>query len=240
MCETHRMLQPPLHSLPTLVLGSSSPYRRALLARLGLSFSSHAPEIDESPLPSEAPLPLSIRLARQKALAVYEHHQDAVCIGADQVAVCEGRVMAKPGGREAALEQIHWQMGRTTLFHSAVCLAGPGGQPETPRLVEGVVTTEVIWRRQEEVRPEAIEAMLDADQPYDCAGAAKSEAGGIILLEAMNCPDPTALVGLPLIWLSDALQTWGLGPLQSGGAGHGLEEPRADRQPKPLSERLGK
>lgn len=205
----------PARPLPPLVLGSSSPYRKKLLARLGMPFETLSPAVDETPQAAEDPLALSRRLARAKALEAYRQAPAAVCIGSDQVAVCRGRTLGKPGDRASALEQIHWQMGATTHFHTAVCVAGPASHGPEPLIREGVVTTEVVWRDRSEVRPEAVEAMLDADEPYDCAGAAKSEEGGIILLKALNCPDPTALVGLPLIWLAEALQEWGLGPLSA-------------------------
>lgn len=197
--------------MPALVLASTSRYRAELLARLGLPFTTMAPEVDETPLPGENPADLARRLARAKAQAVAMHHPGAVVIGSDQVAICRGRLMGKPGSASKALEQLQWQRGQQTEFISAVAVVGP----LVPAPLENAVVTTVVWRAAEELTDERLARYIELENPVDCAGAAKSECLGIGLLKAISSDDPTALVGLPLIWLVDALLQQGIDPLRS-------------------------
>lgn len=191
-----------------IVLASSSPYRRELLARLGLTFRIFAPSVDESPLASEPPSDLALRLAREKALAVRRNIAaqalEAVVIGSDQVATLDGRApIGKPGTHERAREQLAAASGRTMTFHTAVCVLASGD--DTP--LTACVDTRVRFRT---LQPVTIERYLRAERPYDCAGAAKSEGLGISLLESIEGTDPTALIGLPLITLCDLLARAGI------------------------------
>jgi septum formation protein len=175
-----------------VVLGSTSPYRRELLSRLRLSFDVAAPEVDEAALPGETPAALAWRLAIAKARAVAARFPDAAVIGSDQVAELDGQALGKPGTHEKALAQLRLMRGRTVTFHTAVsvvCLASGFEQVD-------LAPVRVVFRRYADAE---IEAYLRAEQPYDCAGSARSEGLGIVLLEAIESDDPSALVGLPLI-----------------------------------------
>lgn len=183
-----------------LILGSSSPYRRELLARLRVPFDVVAPDVDESPLPNETPAALAERLALNKARAVAARHPSAWVIGADQVADLDGHPIGKPGVHAAAVEQLRTMRGRTVVFHSALALVAPG--------FEQVARVPVAVRFRAFADSE-IERYLRLEQPYDCAGSAKSEGLGISLLEAIESSDPTALVGLPLIMLCQMLRASG-------------------------------
>jgi len=176
---------------PGLVLASSSPYRRDLLARLRLAFETALPEVDEAPLPAEEPAALARRLAEAKARAVAAHAAPAWVVGSDQVADLDGTPLGKPGGRDAALAQLRAMSGRTVAFHTAVCLARDG----SPALA-AMDTTLVRFRMLDDAE---IARYVDAEQPLDCAGSFRSEGLGIGLFEAIESSDPTALVGLPLI-----------------------------------------
>lgn len=178
--------------LRPLVLGSTSRYRRELLGRLGLSFDVAAPDVDETPHAGESPRDLALRLARAKALAVAQHHPGAIVIGSDQVADMAGTPLGKPGTHERAVEQLQRMRGQTVVFQTAVtvvCL-------ETGFEATDLAPVEVRFR---DLTDAEIERYLRAEQPYDCAGSAKSEGLGISLLDAIVSDDPTALVGLPLI-----------------------------------------
>ncbi|MGI4861805.1 MAG: Maf family nucleotide pyrophosphatase [Janthinobacterium lividum] len=192
----------PLSRRP-LILASSSPYRRALLERLRYPFTVDVPAIDETPHADETPSLTALRLAREKALVVAARHPQAVVIGSDQVAVCDGRQLGKPGHHAAALAQLQAMRGRQVDFHTAVCMVdGLGGAVE-----QADVVTRVRFR----VLPDAaLDAYLHAETPYDVAGSAKSEGLGIALLEAVTSDDPTALVGLPLVTVTRLLLQAGL------------------------------
>lgn len=185
-----------------LVLASSSPYRRELLSRLRLEFSSFSPDIDESVITGETPQQTCERLALAKALAVAQQHPDAVVIGSDQVAVIDGQAVSKPGHHEAAVAQLKAMRGRAIIFHSAVAVVR-GLQGPQHRFC---IPTTVRFRNLTDAE---IERYLLAEKPYDCAGSAKSEALGITLLEGISSDDPTALPGLPLIALSSVLRKFG-------------------------------
>jgi septum formation protein len=175
-----------------VVLGSTSRYRRELLARLNLPFEVAAPHVDETPHPGEAPAALARRLALAKARAVAERFPHAVVIGSDQVADLDGEPLGKPGNHANATAQLRRMRGRTVVFQTAlavVCLES-GFQQEDAAAV-GV--------RFRDLSDTEIESYLQAEQPYDCAGSAKSEGLGIALLDAIDNDDPTALIGLPLI-----------------------------------------
>ncbi|MBS3823784.1 MAG: septum formation protein Maf [Wenzhouxiangellaceae bacterium] len=188
--------QPSPH--PALILASSSPYRAEMLERLGLAFSSVTSGIDETAGPDESPEALARRLALDKALHVARQRPEALVIGADQVAVLNGRVLGKPGSRERAIAQIRDMSGNAVEYLSGIALVGPGQQ----RL--DVVSTRLQYRQ---LRQSEIERYVDRDQPLDCAGGMRSEGLGISLLESLSSDDPTALIGMPLIriarWLRE-------------------------------------
>lgn len=194
---------------PVLVLGSTSRYRRELLGRLGLPFEVHAPRVDETPRPGEAPAALAQRLAAEKAREVAARFPEALVIGSDQVCDLDGEPLGKPGRHEVAVAQLTRCSGRTVVFQTAVqvvCLARA--------FDEGcLVPVEVVFRP---LSLDEIETYLHREQPYDCAGSAKSEGLGIALLQALRGDDPTALVGLPLIATSSLLRRAGLDPLAAG------------------------
>ena len=194
----------PDSALPrTLILGSTSPYRRELLQRLRIPFEVQRPEVDETPLPHETPVALAQRLALTKAQAVALRFPQAIVIGADQVADLNGEPLGKPGNHANAVAQLQRMRGQTVVFQTAVsvvCLATGFEQTELAQV-------KVQFRH---VSDDAIEAYLQAEQPYDCAGSAKSEGLGIALLERIDNHDPTALVGLPLILTCRMLRAAGI------------------------------
>ncbi|MBA2674230.1 Maf family nucleotide pyrophosphatase [Ramlibacter sp.] len=175
-----------------VVLGSTSRYRRELLARLRIPFEVASPEVDETPHPGEAPPELARRLALAKARAVAERHPKAVVIGSDQVADLAGEAIGKPGTHDNAVAQLRRMRGKMVVFQTAVAVVC---------LDSGFVQQDIaaVRVRFRDLRDAEIEAYLHAEQPYDCAGSAKSEGLGIALLESIDSDDPTALVGLPLI-----------------------------------------
>lgn len=191
-----------------IVLASTSRYRRALLERLGLSFGTVSPRVDETRLPGEAPEALVRRLAEAKARAVIEANPDALIIGSDQVACIDDQVLGKPGGRERAIEQLGRASGRVVTFLTGLCLLD-AASGEASTLVEPF---RVHFRA---LGPEQIAGYVDREQPFDCAGSFKSEGLGIALFERMEGDDPNALVGLPLIRLISMLQRAGVDPLHS-------------------------
>ena len=192
---------PPL--VRTLVLGSTSRYRRELLQRLGLPFTVAAPDVDETPLQGEAPRALALRLALAKAHAVAAQHPDAVVIGSDQVADLHGQPLGKPGTHERASAQLQRMSGETVIFQTAVAVVCAATGFEQVDLAP----VEVRFRT---LTGDEIERYLRIEQPYDCAGSAKSEGLGISLLDAILSDDPTALVGLPLIRTCRMLRAAGL------------------------------
>ncbi|MEN9779369.1 MAG: hypothetical protein RL014_517 [Pseudomonadota bacterium] len=176
----------------TLILGSTSRYRRELLSRIGVPFETAAPQVDETPLPGETPAQIARRLALAKARAVARRFPQAVVIGSDQVADLAGQPLGKPGTHERATEQLRRMRGRTVVFQTALAVVCEA----TGFSAEDLAPVEVRFR---DLSDAEIEHYLRAEQPYDCAGSAKSEGLGIALLEAIHSDDPTALVGLPLI-----------------------------------------
>jgi septum formation protein len=186
-----------------LILGSTSRYRRELLARLRVPFDVVSPDVDETPRPNEAPHALATRLALAKAKAVAALHPDAVVIGSDQVADLNGEPLGKPGTHERAVLQLQRMRGQTVIFQTAVsvlCLASGFEQTELAQI-------KVSFR---DLSDAEIEAYLRAEEPYDCAGSAKSEGLGIALLDAIDNDDPTALIGLPMIRTARLLRAAGI------------------------------
>lgn len=189
-----------------LVLASTSAYRRALLARLGLAFECAAPGVDEAPRPAEAPAQTAQRLAQAKAGAVAPRFPDALLIGSDQVASLGAQRLDKPGSHANAVGQLRALSGRSAQFDTAVCVLDATSGAQWTRLVPCRVT----FRRLSDT---TIDAYLRREQPYDCAGSAKSEGLGIALIERIETDDPTALIGLPLIALTELLAVAGLSVL---------------------------
>ena len=191
---------------PPLILASTSRYRRELLERLRLPFTVVAPQVDETAAPGEAPAALARRLALAKAQAVAAREPQAVVIGSDQVAELDGTALGKPGTHERAREQLRSMRGRAVRFHTAVAVARRASGFEQEQLV----TVTVRFRA---LSDEEIERYLRLEQPYDCAGSAKCETLGIVLADAIESDDPTALVGLPLIRTAAMLRAAGVDPL---------------------------
>ncbi len=191
-----------------LILGSTSPYRRELLARLRLPFEVASPEVDETPRPGEAPADLARRLALAKARAVAARFPAAVVIGSDQVADLDGEPLGKPGTHARAVAQLQRMRGRTVVFQTAVAVVCRETGFEQVELAS-------VRVRFRELGDDEIEHYLRAETPYDCAGSAKSEGLGIALLAAIENDDPTALIGLPLIRTAALLRAAGL-PLLNG------------------------
>lgn len=190
-----------------LILGSTSIYRRELLSRLNVPFTVESPQVDESPLPGEHPAALAQRLALAKAQAVAARFPDCVVIGSDQVADLDGMALGKPGNHPRAVVQLRQMRGKTVVFQTAVavvCL-------ETGFCEQSLAAVNVRFRASDDAE---IENYLQIEQPYDCAGSAKSEGLGIALLDAIDSDDPTALIGLPLIRTSRMLRAAGIALLQ--------------------------
>jgi septum formation protein len=188
---------------PALILGSTSRYRRELLERLRVPFDVVSPEVDETPLTNEPPQALACRLALAKAKAVAAQHPNAVVIGSDQVADLNGEPLGKPGTHERAVLQLQRMRGQTVIFQTAVSVVCVESQFEQTELAQ-------IKVRFRDLSDAEIEAYLRAEQPYDCAGSAKSEGLGIALLDAIDNDDPTALIGLPMIRTARMLRAAGI------------------------------
>jgi MAF protein len=187
---------------PPIILASSSPYRKELLGRLGLDFTTVSPDIDETAQPGEQPEALVERLAEHKARAAGETHNGLI-IGSDQVATVDDEILGKPGSHYNAVAQLTQLSGKHVIFHTGLCLL----DTRHHELQLDVVPFKVKFR---ELTGEQIERYLQAEQPYDCAGSFKSEGLGITLFEKMLGDDPTALIGLPLIRLTAMLGNAGV------------------------------
>lgn len=185
-----------------LVLGSSSPYRKELLERLGVPFECVSADIDESRHEGETPEALCVRLAREKALKVKSMVGNAIVIGSDQVAVLGERILGKPHTRERAIEQLSSMQGQSVYFLTALCIIGEKGE-----IFETMVPTIVTMKK---LSVKTIENYLDREQPFNCAGSAKIEKLGIALMKEVRSTDPTALIGLPLIETVNLLAKAGL------------------------------
>ncbi|MCK4743793.1 MAG: septum formation inhibitor Maf [Sulfuriflexus sp.] len=189
-----------------LVLGSTSPFRKEILNKLGLPFDTAAPDIDESPLKNETPEQLVLRLAEQKARAVSAAYPKHLIIGSDQVAVIDGEILGKPHTHERAVEQLSNASGKTVRFYTGLCLYNSA----TDVAQSEVVPFDVVFR---ELNASQIENYLQKEKPYKCAGSFKSEALGITLFEKLLGDDPNTLIGLPLIRLVAMLEKEGLYPI---------------------------
>ena len=187
----------------TLVLASSSPYRRELLSRFKLPFDVFNPDIDESPRTAEKAKEISVRLAREKAFKVAPHYSSSLIIGSDQTAECQNEIIEKPNTHTNAVKQLQFLSGQVVTFYTSLCLLNT----QTKKLQECVVNFEVKYKK---LNAEIIESYLLKEQPYNCVGSIKSEGLGITLLDYIKGVDPTAFVGLPLIELSNMLRNEGV------------------------------
>ncbi|MDY6941756.1 MAG: Maf family nucleotide pyrophosphatase [Pseudomonadota bacterium] len=187
-----------MNDQPTLVLASTSPYRKQLLERLQIPFNCRAPAVDETPHPGESPVDMVRRLSLEKARAAMSEFNNALIIGSDQVAVVDGKSVGKPGGHEQAVLQLQRLSGQTVIYLTGLCLTNTVTGKSTVDLVETTVEFRAL-------RDEQIENYLRKDQPYNCAGSFRNETLGIALCRRIESEDPTALMGLPLIRLCDML-----------------------------------
>lgn len=186
-----------------LILASSSRYRREVLQKLHIPFEYISPQIDETPLAAESPEQTALRLAENKARKIAENRPNALIVGCDQVATVDGLQIGKPGNHENAVKQLTLLSGKEVIFQSALCLYDSGNQHMQSTIVPYFVKFKSLNAQQ-------IETYLRLEQPYDCAGSAKSEGMGIALLEYMRGDDPNALIGLPVIALVNMLQKCGV------------------------------
>ena len=193
--------------ITTLILASSSPYRRELLDKLGVAFECHSPDIDENRRDNETPEQLVIRLALEKAQAVAEYYPEALIISSDQVAVLDHEILTKPHTHERAIEQLQKSSGRSVTFLTSLCLYNSSNQ-QFQNIVEPF---EVKFL---ELSDTQIKQYLQREKPYACAGSFKSEGLGITLFSALKGNDPNSLIGLPLIQLTAMLRKEGLEPLK--------------------------
>ena len=189
--------------MKSLVLGSSSPFRKALLEKLGLEFETDSPDIDETPLKNESPEDMVARLAKLKALAIAERHPNSIIISSDQCATLDGAIIGKPGEHEAAVEQLTNASGRAVTFYTSLCVMDTSSE----QMEELVEPFHVYFRELSETQ---IENYLRKEEPYKCAGSFKSEGLGIALFERLEGKDPNTLVGLPLIELITMLRKFGI------------------------------
>lgn len=189
-------------SNPPLILGSSSPFRKMLLERLLVSFTTESPEIDESPLAGESPIALVERLAVEKAQKVAENHSHGLIIGSDQVAMHSAEIVGKPHTHERAVEQLRTASGKSIKLYTGLALVNA----ETGNVQSEVIPFTVHFKP---LSDEIIERYLQKERPYNCAGSVKSEGLGVALFERFDGDDPNALIGLPLIRLVSMLETEG-------------------------------
>jgi septum formation protein len=195
--------------MPPIVLASTSRYRRELLARLQLPFTTRSPDTREDAVEGEAPAAMAARLALAKARSIVA--PSSLVIGSDQVASLDGQLLRKPGSPEVALAQLRAAQGKTVLFHTAVAVIATG----SGKTLQHVDRTEVLFRRLDDA---ALEHYVRLESPLDCAGSFKSEGLGVALFERISSDDPTALIGLPLIFVADALRRLGADPLRPTSA----------------------
>ena len=185
-----------------LILASSSRYRRELLDRLGLEYDAESPDIDESSRPGETPKDTALRLSEMKARAIWEKHPGSVVIGSDQVADLKGTKLGQPHTRERAIEQLTAMQDNVVVFYTALCVINAEGRAEK------LLSPTTI--RMRSLKRETIEAYVDREEPFDCAGAAKIEKLGIALMASVESDDPTSLIGLPLMKLTTLLANAGV------------------------------
>lgn len=188
---------------PNIILASSSPFRKELLARLHLEFECHSPDIDESQLAGETATDYVCRLAKQKAQAISKDHPNALVIGSDQCALRDNRILGKPGNHANALQQLKAAQGKTVVFHTGLCVL----YPEASFSEVDEVLYQVKFRT---LGDEQLNHYLEVEQPYQCAGSFKSEGYGSCLFSAMEGCDPSALIGLPLLRLVIMLENAGV------------------------------
>ena len=189
-------------SASPIVLASSSRYRRDLLDRFLSDYETVSPDIDETPVAGLDGHALAAHLARRKAEAVSSSHREALIIGADQLATLDDRILGKPGNHSAAIEQLMAASGKTVRFLTAVCILDPVSRTRLEHVDETVVRFRQFDRRLAEI-------YLNHDEPYDCAGSFRIEGAGFVLFQGVNSEDPTALVGLPMIWVAGRLSDLG-------------------------------
>jgi septum formation protein len=189
-----------------LILASGSPYRAALLARLGIEFTTEAPGVDEAVIVGEAPHERARRLARAKAAVVSARDPESWILASDQVAVCAGRIHDKPGDATRCRDQLRASSGQAVEFHTAAVLLR--GQPQA---IHGHVDFTVVRFRT--LAAAEIARYVEIDRPFDCAGGFRSEGLGATLMQSVETHDPAAIIGLPLIWVAQALRSAGLDPL---------------------------
>jgi MAF protein len=189
--------------MPQLILGSTSPFRKTLLDKLGIPFTTDSPHTDESRQPGESPALLVRRLAEAKAREVATRHSEALIIGSDQVACVDGDILGKPGNRDNAIAQLVAAAGKTVTFHTGLCLYNTDAQRTQ-------VDVEQFLVRFRKLDTDQIERYVDREQPFDCAGSFKSEGFGITLFSSLEGRDPNALIGLPLILLVEMLAREGI------------------------------
>jgi len=195
--------------MPPIILASTSRYRRELLARLKVPFTARSPDVVEDAIAGEAPAAMAARLALAKAASIAA--ANAIVIGSDQVASLDGQVLRKPGSAEVAVAQLRLAQGRTVVFNTAVAVIATG----SGTTLRHVDRTEVLFRRLDDA---ALERYVQLESPLDCAGSFKSEGLGVALFERISSEDPTALVGLPLIFVAEALRKLGADPLSPSHA----------------------
>ena len=195
--------------MPPIILASTSRYRRELLTRLGLPFTARSPDVVENAIAGEAPAAMAARLALAKARSIVA--ANAIVIGSDQVASLDGQVLRKPGSAEVAVAQLRLAQGQTVVFNTAVAVIATG----SGTTLRHVDRTEVLFRRLDDA---ALERYVQLERPLDCAGSFKSEGLGVALFERVSSEDPTALIGLPLIFVADALRKLGADPLNPSRA----------------------
>ena len=188
---------------PGIILGSTSPFRCALLEKLGIDFDVDAPEVDEQRLAQETPEQLVIRLAKAKAAAVAKRHPDSLVIGSDQVACIDHQILGKPGNRDNAIRQLSLVSGKRVTFYTGLCLYNAATR-------EVQASCELFHVHFRKLDKQQIERYLDAETPYNCAGSFKSEGLGISLFSRMEGDDPNSLIGLPLIRLIAFLDVEGI------------------------------
>jgi len=186
-----------------LILASSSPYRRSLLQRLEIPFESESPDVDESQLEGETPTDLVLRLAEIKAAAIAPAYPESLIIGSDQVAVADDEILNKPGNHENAINQLKKVSAKSIVFLTGICVINTANN----NIQKDCISYTVHFR---DLTEEEIERYLLLEKPYDCAGSFKSEAYGVSLMQRMEGDDPTSLIGLPLIRLSEMLRNEGL------------------------------
>ena len=192
---------------PAIILASSSPYRKTQLEQLGLTFRTDAPEIDETAEPGEKPVDLVQRLAIEKARVVAQRHPGNLVIGSDQLAHLDHLIIGKAGNTENAIRQLQTFSGRVVEFLTAVAITEAGDSPEASESSCRVVSTHVHFRSLE---IEEIVRYIARDNPLDCAGSFKAERAGVSLMSALKSDDPTAIIGLPLIAVSELLRSRGV------------------------------